>query len=129
MTKTLFKETYPIFSLTLAKHATPYMSIDAVLEALKEAIDAHAVATYIGQFDHFSHTCSLEGAEISTAIHDAKNILFCFGKELPDPLILAVRPRSIGIADTGDSFVLSFLEAPNPVANEAMKSWCSALQH
>ncbi len=129
MTKILFNETYPIFTLTLHKEQTPYNSVDALLDALQAHIDAHGIATYIGRFDHFSHTCSLADAEISTTIQDAKNILFCFGKELPNPLILAVRPRSIGVADMGESFVLSFLEAPNPVANEAMQSWCTALQH
>ncbi len=129
MTQVLFKETYPVFTLSLNKKQTPYRSVDALLDALQAKIDAHDVATYIGRFDHFSHTCSLDDAEISDTIHDAKNILFCFGKELPDPLILAVRPRSIGVADTGESFVLSFLEAPNPVANKAMQLWCSTLEH
>ncbi len=128
MTQLLFKETYPILTLTLNKEQTPYRNVNAVLDALQAQIDAHAVATYIGRFDHFSHTCSLKDSEISNTIHDAKNILFCFGKELPDPLILAVRPRSIGVADTGDSLVLSFLEAPNPIANEAMQLWCHSLK-
>ena len=85
------------------------------------------VATYIGIFDHYSHTSSVEGSEIAADIKDAKNIIFCFGKELLNPMVLAVRPRAIGVADMQESFVLSFLEAPNPTANEAMIKWCKSL--
>jgi hypothetical protein len=82
----------------------------------------HPVAIYIGLFDHYGHTASLENGTISPEIIDAKNILFCFGKELPAAEILAVRPRSIGIAEHKDDFVISFLKAPNPAANETMVS-------
>ncbi len=41
---------------------------------------------------------------------------------------MAVRPRSIGVSDMGDRFVIIFMEAPNPVANEAMENWTKALK-
>jgi hypothetical protein len=127
MQEKLFKNKYPIFTLSIKKEQSLCGDIDSIIATLKESVDAHGVATYIGIFDHYSHTTSLSEHEIDSQILDAKNILFCFGKELMNPEVLAVRPRSIGVADMGDNFVLSFLEAPNPTANEAMKKWCNSL--
>ena len=49
----------------------------------------------------------------------------CFPKQ--QIIFLAVRPRSIGVAEMADSFVVSFLEAPNPEANAAMESWVKGI--
>ncbi len=124
MQEKLFKEKYPIHTITIKKDECKVASVDAIISLIKENVEAHNVATYIGVFDHFTHTSSLKESEIAPQMKDAKNIMFCFGKELTNPMVLAVRPRAIGVADMGDSFVLSFLEAPNPTANEAMKKWC-----
>jgi len=126
MTEKLFKEKYPIHTISVSKSETNFTDVDSILDTLKESVDSHAVAIYIGIFDHYSHTKSIDG-EIDSDMLDAKNIMFCFGKELMSPEVLAVRPRAIGVADMGDSFVLSFLEAPNPAANEAMQSWIKAI--
>ena len=40
---------------------------------------------------------------------------------------MAVRPRSIGVVDQGDRFVISFLEAPMRLANNAMDAWVKAI--
>jgi hypothetical protein len=58
----------------------------------------------------------------------AKDIVFCFGKFLPDAEVLSVHPRSIGIAGFAEKFVISFLEATMPLANDAPKSWARALR-
>jgi len=55
-------------------------------------------------------------------------VIFCFGFMLPGPQVLAVRPRAIGVADMGDRFVLSFMEAPMQPANEAMEAWVKGLR-
>lgn len=47
----------------------------------------------------------------------------------PDGEVLAVRPRSIGIADMGDHFVISFMDAPMKPANDAMQAWALALRN
>ena len=120
-------EKYPVYSIEIAKHETTYNSVDEILVHLKDKIEAHPIATYIGEFDHYTHTSNLEVGEISEAIKDAKNIICCFGKVLPKPEVLAVRPRSIGVAEMADSFVISFLEAPNPDANAAMQSWAKSI--
>ena len=127
MTQKIFKEKYPIFELIVNKKETNYQNVDEIIAHFKEQIDAHPVATYIATFDHYAHTTSLAGGQVGEGIEAAKNIVFCFGKELPTPEVMAVRPRSIGVSDMGDRFVIIFMEAPNPQANEAMESWAKAL--
>lgn len=128
MTQVQFKDDYPIFTMTLAKNETSVKTLSNILEQLRSKIEIHPVATYIGLFNHYAHTVSLNEGEISPEIIDAQNILFCFGKELLVPEVLAVRPRSIGIAERKNDFVISFLKAPNPAANEAMTTWTESLR-
>lgn len=116
-------EKYPVFTAEIAKHETSHKNIDEIFTYIRAQIEIHPIATYIGEFDHYGHTKSLEAGKISEEIQDAKNILCCFGKVLPKPEVLALRPRSIGVAETAESFVLSFLEAPNAEANAAMEKW------
>jgi hypothetical protein len=120
-------EKYPVFTLEIGKNETNYKNIDEIFAYLKEQIAAHPIATYIGEFDHYAHTSSLEVGEINPDIKDAKNLICCFGKVLPKPEILAVRPRAIGVAEMEKSFVVSFLEAPNPDANAAMEKWAKGI--
>ena len=127
MTEKLFKEKYPIHTIEIAKSELVTVDMDTIIAHYKTQVDKHPVAVYIGIFDHFAHTSSLEGGSIADNIIDAKDVMLCFGKELMSPEVLAVRPRAIGIAETRESFVISFLEAPNPAANEAMISWTKAL--
>jgi hypothetical protein len=127
MQEKLFKEKYPIHTITIKKTETKLDSIDEIIETIKNSVEAHPVATYIGIFDHYTHTSNLNESEIAPEMKDAKNIIFCFGKELTNPMVLAVRPRSIGVADMGENFVLSFLEAPNPAANQSMILWCKSI--
>ncbi|MCK5851293.1 MAG: hypothetical protein KAH23_10290, partial [Kiritimatiellae bacterium] len=67
------------------------------------------------------------GGEMAENITAAKNVLFCFGKKLPDPKMLSVRPRSIGVCETKSHYVISFLEAPNPMLTEIMISWVAEM--
>jgi len=120
-------EKYPVFTLEVAKTETSYQTIDEILAYFKTQIEAHPIAVYIGEFDHYAHTSRLEVGEISADIKDAKNIICCFGKVLPKPEVLAVRPRAIGVAEMAESFVISFLEAPNPDANAAMEKWAKGI--
>jgi len=126
MKQSLLMEKYPTFDLQIDKDETSLTSVDEILAALKVNIDAHPKVAYIGIFDHLSHTKSIDG-DIAPEIKDAKNILFCFGIKLPNPRVLAVRPRSIGVTDMGDHFHISFMEPPMPMATDAMEEWCKAL--
>jgi hypothetical protein len=127
MKQQLLQEKYPVYVLEVEKSETRYKNTDEILAYLKGCIDDHKVAAYISEFDHYSHTQSLEDGEIGEGIIDAKNIVFCFGIKLPKPVMLSVRPRSIGIAEYEDKFIISFLEAPMPLANDAMESWVKAI--
>ncbi len=129
MKQSLVQETYPVFTLEVGKNETTFKTVDDVLVFLKEKIEAHRAATYIATFDHYAHTSSLEEGKVDSSILDAKNIVFCFGFTLPSPQILGLRPRSIGVAETDDSFVLSFMEAPMPVANVVMEGWAMAIRN
>lgn len=129
MRQTLFQEKYPIYTLEIDKNETSFTSVDMIIEHLKGKIDAHPVVAYIGVFDHYAHTSGLKDGVINEKILAAKNLLFCFGKELPSPAVLAVRPRSIGVAEMENAFVVTFLEAPNPAANEAMEAWAIGVKN
>lgn len=126
MQKKMFQDKYPIFELKIAKADCKYATVNAILDDLQGKIDAHPKAVFIARFDHFSHTKSIDG-EINPQIQDAQNIVFCFGFQLPGADPVAVRPRAIGVTDLGDSFVVNFMEAPNPVAQETMQTWVKAL--
>lgn len=128
MKQSLVQETYPVFTLEVDKGETTYDNVNGILDFLKEKIEDHRAATYIATFDHYAHTKSLTEGKIDNSILDAKNILFCFGFTIPNPQVLGLRPRSIGVAETEESFVISFMEAPMPVANVVMESWAMAIR-
>lgn len=127
MKQVLLQEKYPIFVLELDKRETTCKTVDDITARLKAAIAADQRVAWIADFDHYAHTQKLGGA-IAPEIKAARNLVFCFGLQLPNPQVLAVRPRSIGIADCGDKFILNFLEAPMQPANEAMEGWVKALR-
>jgi len=129
MKQSLLQEKYPVFTLEIEKPETRFHSVDEIIAYLKERIDNHSVAKYIGEFDHYAHTCSLQDGQIGADILAAKNIIFCFGLTLPDPKVLAVRPRSIGVAETRSTFIITFMEAPMPVANIAMEDWAKSVRN
>lgn len=123
-----FQEKYPITVMELSKTETSHASVAAIAGYFKACIAGTPRVSYIGSFDHFAHTESI-GGEIAPAIKAAVNVLFCFGHALPNPQVLAVRPRSIGIVDMGDKFVISFMDAPMKPANDAMQAWALALRN
>ena len=128
MKQTLMQEKYPIFVAEIAKSETSYQTIENLLEYFKGRIAENPKVQFIGVFDHYAHTSRI-GGEIAAGIRAAVDVIFCFGFALPSPQMLAVRPRSIGIADMGDKFVISFMEAPMQPANQAMESWIKALRN
>jgi hypothetical protein len=127
--QTLLQETYPVYCLELRHGETDYGSVDEIVHYFKKCILAHRSARFIAEFDHYAHTLSLPEGRIGDGIRAAKNLVFCFGITLPDPHVLAVRPRSIGVAETSEGFVVTFMEAPMPVANTAMEEWAKGLRN
>jgi hypothetical protein len=123
MKQTVFKEKYPLFSYEINKDEISKKSVDEIIAYFKDKIESNPIATYIATFDHFAHTSSLPNHDINPDIKDVKNIIFCFGAEIPTSKVAAVRPRSIGVCDMGDKFVIDFMEAPNEKANAFMQEW------
>lgn len=119
---------YPVFTKKIAKNETSCKTVDEIIAYLREKIEAHPIGTYIGIFDHYAYTSGLEVHEIADNIKDAKNIMCCFGDKLLIPELPAVRPRSFGVVETTDSFVVSFLQAPSPVANATMVEWVEGIE-
>ena len=89
------------------------------LDYFQDKIESHERAVFIARFDHYTHTKSLDG-DINANILDAQNIIMCFGWEIPSADPVAVRPRTIGITEMADKFVVNFMEAPNPIAQQIM---------
>ncbi|PKO33402.1 MAG: hypothetical protein CVU34_12670 [Betaproteobacteria bacterium HGW-Betaproteobacteria-7] len=127
MKQTLLQEKYPILVAEISKDETAYRTVDALIDYYRAKIAENPKVQFIGVFDHFAHTTKI-GGPIMEGMTAAVDIIFCFGFAIPNPQMLAVRPRSIGIADMGDKFVISFMEAPMQPANEAMEAWTRALR-
>lgn len=127
MTKSIFMDKYPVFSLEIKKNETSLTTVSDIITYLTSLIEAHPIATFITIFDHYAHTLSLEDSVIAPEIKDAKNLIFCFGKQLPSTKILAVRPRSLGICELENSFVIDFLEVPNEQLHETVEKWAKSI--
>lgn len=127
--QTYFQEKYPVFYLEIPKSETTFKTVDEIIDFLKQKVEGHKVAQFIATFDHYAHTQALEEGEINPDIKAAKHILFCFGIKLPTPRAMAVRPRSIGVSEFENEFVIDFLEAPMPMANATMEQWAKEVRN
>jgi len=129
MTKTIFMEKYPVFSLNIEKNETSFKNVDEIVTYFEQLIENHPIAKLIAIFNHYEHTSSIEDCLIATEIKDAKNVIFCFGKQLPTAKMLAVRPRSIGICEYEDSFEINFLEVPNEQLHIVTEEWAKSVKN
>ena len=126
MKKTTLMEKYPVFSLEIQKSETTYKNVSEIIEYLKTLIDVHKVAVFISVFDQYTHTKSI-GGEINEQLIDAQNLIFCFGKAIPNSKILAARPRSFGVCETKDTFLIDFLEPPREEMTLVMEKWAKSV--
>jgi hypothetical protein len=122
MTKSTLLEKYPVHTLQIAKSETTFTSVDEFISYYKAKIEAHPIAVFIAEFDHYAHTSSIDGA-IDENILSAKAVIFCFGSQIPNSKILAARPRSFAIVEHKDEFVVEFMEAPNEKLQLVMQEW------
>ncbi len=123
----LAQETYAVFTLEIEKGETDCRSIDDVIEYFKARIEEHPLACLVAVFDHLAHTRGLRQGRVSEDILSARSVVLCFGITLPEARAMAARPRVIGICELPDRFVVTFLEAPMPVANTTMEGWALGL--
>ncbi|HFQ81898.1 MAG TPA: hypothetical protein ENK33_11080 [Desulfobacterales bacterium] len=128
MKEVIFKEKYHLMVKEIMKDDIKFVSVADFIDYFKARVTEHPVAGFIAVFDHYAHTKALltEGT-IDESILDARHIVFCFGKALESPLVMGMRPRSIGISELSDRFVIAFQQAPKALANEAMESWVKGL--
>ncbi len=129
MKESLLEEKYPLFTLEIDKTETVFQGVDQIIEHLRQQVEGHPVARFIAVFDHFAHTDGLPQGQVDETIRAAQNIIFCFGIALPNPQVMAVRPRSIGVVETAQGFIITFMEAPMPVANVAMEQWAHSIRN
>lgn len=126
MKKTVFMDKYPVYTLTLQKSEINYTNVAQIIAYFEAKIEAHPIAKFIAIFDHYTHTKSMNG-DIMEGLKDAQNIIFCFGQAIPNTKILAVRPRSIGVCELEDSFIIEFIEAPKEELHALMETWAKGL--
>jgi len=127
MKKTIFMDKYPVYSLELLKTEVTVKNVPEIIEYFKAKIEAHPIARFIAIFDHYTHTKELDGP-IMDGMKDAQNIIFCFGPAIPSTKILAARPRSIGVSELEDRFVIDFIEAPKEQLHELMETCAKNLK-
>jgi hypothetical protein len=125
--QTLVQMELPLFTLQLGSAECRFDSVDGIAGYLKEQIESHKAARYIGTFDHYAHTAELPEGQIAPDIVAAVNLIFCFGFTLQDPIQLAARPCSIGICENSEGFTIAFVEAPMPLVNALMEEWAHSL--
>ena len=117
----------PVFSLQIDTAECRFKSIEEIVAYFEAEISGHKAARFIATFDHLKHTSELPEGQVAEGIVAAYNLVFCFGFSLQDPEQLATRPRSIGICQMDDRIIVSFIEAPMPVANALMEQWAKSL--
>lgn len=127
MKQTTFKDKYPVWTLELAKDEIKQQNAAEIIAYFKAKIEAHPIAKYIAIFNHYEHTQSI-GGNIAPEIKDMQNIIFCFGPEIPNTKVAAVRPRSIGVCELDNNFIIEFMEAPSEKAHDTMEDWAKALK-
>ncbi|MFP4166012.1 MAG: DUF6858 family protein [Opitutales bacterium] len=125
LAKEQFKNKFPIFRVDIQK-SEKYPEASILVEVLKTKISNHPVARHIADFDHYLHTKNIEGG-MPKELLGAIVIMFCFGPQIEEARVLAVRPRSIGLAEFENHFTITFMEAPSEKATDTMKEWIQSL--
>ncbi len=114
---------YPAMIPELEKSDRICQTVEDVGDYFRARIAENPKTQFIGVFDHFAHTRKIGGDWGGKSIREfARRRASSSASRSPHPQILALRPRSTGVADMGDRFVVSFMEAPVQRANVAMES-------
>lgn len=111
----------------IAKADTRCCDVDEIAVALQRCICRHGEAVFIEVFDHYGLNLRL-GESLPFAMQDAKAILFCPSAKLLTPARLALCPCTIGVADMGNRFVISFPDMASIFRTETLLEWVEALR-
>lgn len=118
---------YPVWVEEIAKADTPWRDVDEIAAVLQARIHRHGGSAFICVFDHYGLNLRV-GEALPIAMQDAKSILFCPGTKLLNPVLLALCPCAIGVADMGNRFVISFPDAPVVSPTETLALWVENLR-
>lgn len=118
---------YPIFKTEIMKTDTEFNTMEKMCDEITRIIKSDPKLTWLCDFDHMKHTIDVVKGPVREDIKAARCLVFCFGISIPNPLVLAARPRSFGVVDVGDKFIISFLAAPREGTNETMTAWIDGL--
>lgn len=119
MKQMLLPEQHPAFRIEIPKAETRCASVAAIIAALAARIAETPNAAEIAALDRHAQTRGLDD-EMHPDFVAAKNRVLRSGYKPPDPTMLSVRPRAIGLADMTGRFVVSVLEAPMAIADTTM---------
>lgn len=130
MQYTHFMDKYPTHHIDIAKSATTCTSVDDILSFFRTKVDAHPLACFIAEFDHYAHTKSLPEGEIAENIHAAKHLVFCFGIKLPNPLAMGCVRALLGCVKWMTVLILVFRGAqPDDAPSDAGVGGRAARNH
>ena len=114
MKKMILKDLYPIMKTEFKKsELKDWVKLDDIINAFVEKITQKA--KLINIFDHYTWSKETNPeADIYDWIIWAKNIVFCGWVDISVPEMLAIKPRSISIAEFEDKFFITMLQVPKP---------------
>jgi hypothetical protein len=124
--KTNFMDKYPVVTYEYLKSDITFKTVTEIINYFQQKIENHKIAALIGTFNHFEHTKKIAG-EINPDILDAQLITFCFGPKLPNSKVMALKPRTIGVCEFENKFVIEMMEAPNEQMQKIMEEWVSSI--
>jgi len=125
MKKIIVKEIYPVYQMEIKKTDLTKSMWDIVDHFLQK-VEKDPIAELIWIFEHCTHTKKLNWPMVEGVV-DAKMIVFCFGSKIASIPSLALKPRSFGIVETEDKFIIEFMEAPSEEAVKKMTNWTKEL--
>ena len=126
MQQKIINEKFPVYYQEIMKGSTPYRNIAEIIDALKAGLAKNPSSQIIAVFDLHDHV-QKRGGKIADSIFGAQTLLFCVANAIPHADIVALRPRSIGVTEFADRFVLNFLEAPAQAVTDAMLALVDAV--
>ncbi len=126
MLQKVINEKFPIYYQEILKEKTTYRNIPEIIDALKAALAKNPSSQVIAVFDLHDHV-QKRGGKIADDILGAQTLVFCVANAIPYADIVALRPRSIGVTEFTDRFVLNFLEAPAQPVTDTMLALVGAI--
>jgi hypothetical protein len=126
MQQKIINEKFPVYYQEIMKGSSPYGNIAEIIDALKAGLAKNPSSQVIAVFDLHDHV-QKRGGKIADGILGAQTLLFCVANAIPHADIVALRPRSIGVTEFADRFVLNFLEAPAQPVTDTMLALVDAV--